>query len=1005
MPLYSVYTFSLTVALAVVPAIVCWWSYRGIGHGGESAVLTERVADARSRVAATTGIASCAILILARSSHSVWALSILFLSVACASYRPRKRLLGETWSFGEYLAWRARMALGTAGFWVLLALTPSIISSASDEALRWVTGALLVALLTWHHLYSSVLLRVLNASPLDRGDLEAFFAPIFERTRVTRPTLWRANARGGVLANALALPHPGRGRVLFFDTLLERLQPRQIAAILAHEVAHLEHFHAQRLRAMYVATATAVAAIVCGSAALVVIAPTRAWIASTCAPLIILVGLAIRASRMQAEETRSDRRAVELCGDPEALVSGLTQLHAIHHVPRRVAPEADRHATHPSLARRIRAIRDRSADAPQLVEPTVLMSSEPGRLAILDRERLTLVWADPATIDGAADPVHAAKRLEVTAYDQLTELRLSTAPDGVVTLRARGIDGRRCTMPLQPGEAARAQRALDVVDQLLGTPKSTVHVLPARAVPALALVTSYVLTILSPVLIPALLAVRRPTRPLLVTLAAALVTAAFVTGAETVMDAVRVLVLGLLAAAALWQSHRMTKAPDELRIAGDSAADRIEALALAVPVVLALTWVIATSQDLFDLHTTARDLPWLTSAFAAIAVYLRLAGHRRLRHVSAAFAALTGSMLLAGSPMFLTRVVADPLAAPTPELREHHAFLTAKSESIVEGQYDELRLARDGRHFLLSQSAQEDEESGRPAHIMGGFDGWSRRIEAEAAALLGNGNLLLLNREDGRAQLRTEPLRGERKAGWTLMIPEAGALDMAATPDGRWRTIGRLRNAFTRVEGRVGVPHLSTTAWNVDGRPEEFVRLHGTGPGNVGFGVASAWPAPGIPFWLSPWTWRETTTLLRVGEDGTRRVATSRLNVSCADAPPDVLSYVCVAFDGRVSHLWRYEVATGQLESLGYTRGRLFPGTQNAAGSVAVMRGGIPALIDPEARKITSYQLRDDRLGVVAYDFTDEYLAVSRIDGDRTAVVLYPLRDEPASPSSFASRD
>jgi Zn-dependent protease with chaperone function len=956
-------------------------------------------------VAATTGIASCAILILARSGHSVWALAVLFLSLACASYGPRKRLLGETWSFGEYLAWRARMALATAGFWVLLAATPSIISSASNDARRWVTGALLVALLTWHHLYSNVLLRVLDASPLDRRDLESFFTPIFERTTVARPTLWRAGARGGVLANALALPDTARGRVLFFDTLLERLQPREIAAILAHEVAHLEHFHPQRLRAIYFATATAVAAIVCGSAALGVIAPSRAWIASTCAPLVILVGLAIRASRMQAEETRSDRRAVELCGDPEALVSGLIQLHAIHRVPRRVSPEADRHATHPSLARRIRAIRDRAADAPQLVEATVLMSSEPGRLAILDRERFTLLWADPASTESATDPVRAAKRLEVTAYDQLTELRLSTATDGVVTLRARGIDGRRSTMPLQPGEAARAQRALDVVDQLLGTPKAPVHVLPARAVPALALLTSYVLTILSPVLIPALLAVRRPTRPLLVALAAALVTAAFVTGAGTAMDAVRVLVFGLLAAAALWQSHRMTKAPHEVRIPADSATDRTEVLALAVPVVLALTWVVATSQDLFDLHTTARDLPWLTASFAAMAVYLGFADHRRPRRVSAALAAVTASMLLAGSPMFLMRVVADPLATPTPELLEHQAFLTPMSESIVEGQYDELRLAPDGRHFLLSQSAHDDEEWGRRAHMMGGFDGWSRRVEADDAALLGNGNLLLLERRDGRAQLRTEPLRGERKAGWTLMIPEAGALSIAATSDGRWRTIGRLRNGFTRLEGHVGVTHLSTTTWNVDGQPEEFVRLHGTGAGNIGFGVASAWPASRVPFWLSPSTWRETTTLLRVGEDGTRRVATSRLNVSCADAPPDVLSYVCAAFDGRVSHLWRYEIATGELASLGHLRGHLFPGMQDAAGRVSALRGGIPALIDSEAGNITTYRLRDDRSGIVAYDFTDEYLAVSRIDGDRTAVMLYPLRDEPASPGSFASRE
>ena len=42
-----------------------------------------------------------------------------------------------------------------------------------------------------------------------------------------------------------ALPANQYGRVVFSDTLLELLEPDEVGAVFAHEVAHLEHFAAR----------------------------------------------------------------------------------------------------------------------------------------------------------------------------------------------------------------------------------------------------------------------------------------------------------------------------------------------------------------------------------------------------------------------------------------------------------------------------------------------------------------------------------------------------------------------------------------------------------------------------------------------------------------------------------------------------------------------------------------------------------------------------------------
>ena len=172
------------------------------------------------------------------------------------------------------------------------------------------------------------------------------------------PRFGYVSMRGGVFANAVALPSSSGSSVLFTDTLLSRLSEDETIAICAHELAHLEHFDGARLRKANVASHLLIAAAAATAPLARVLSGSPGpgpflWVW----PCAVIVALFQVASHRQKNETASDLRAVALTGDAEALARALITLHTIARVPRRWAQERERQSTHPSLARRIRDIR------------------------------------------------------------------------------------------------------------------------------------------------------------------------------------------------------------------------------------------------------------------------------------------------------------------------------------------------------------------------------------------------------------------------------------------------------------------------------------------------------------------------------------------------------------------------------------------------------------------------------------------------------------------------
>ena len=976
--------------LVLLPGILGWWWHRGLRRAGDPSMLAERVAAINRRVAFATS-ALAAFAVVSAGWYGLLTVPLMLVGVAAASYRTRRILFGETWPFHRYLAWRARIVCGAAGFFLLLAATPALVAAAPDGARLPLAATLLVVLAAWHHGYGRVLLRIVGASPLGRPDLEPVLASVLQRATAPMPKVWHAGPAGGVIANALALPGLPTGNVLFFDTLLERLTPSEIGAIFAHEVAHLEHFNARRMRVAYAAGVFAVVVAVALSLAAAGASSTfdrwypRLW------PLLVFAGLMARATRMQAHETESDLRAVQLCGDAEALVSALTRLHAIHHVPRRWAASVEEHATHPSLARRIRAIRGASRETPprRLEAPLLVASREPGGHVLFDRDRLTLAWGTPAA---AADPVASATRLEATAYEELCELRVdSTAAGAMLVARAR--HGKSWSIPLGEHDVARVQAALDTVDQLLAPPLPARQFGARRIAALLAIAAGATLSSLFAVLMPAMLAVLRPTRPAAAALAAGLVGAALGADNDSILGSIRALVFASLAALALWLARTRTAGEDG-RL--PHVPGWVESLWLGLPLAAGAIWIVAGNRhDLFGLHTTARDGAWLAASAAALTGYLAVSSIRRYRSLSAGAAVLAVIVLWFGSSSFLTAVVRDPLAVDMPFLTMRTERLAHIGAASVSGRFSRVRVTRDGRYFLLSEYEAEDhaEDEEPQRHVVGALDGWSRAFEAAEAAFIDDGRLLIVEREPGAARLRAEGVR-DGAAAWSTSLPGVEAHDLRTGPGGQWEVVHRNRDGFLRVAGTVGASFVERTQSAVETTPEEYVVQHLDDGSGRALAVTSSWNGP-LFRWLA-FGWRSRTALLQVGPSGTSRLATTNLAVRCTEPSMGSGRVLCVAFDGRLSRFWEYDPDKPGFEARGQTRGMVFSVVHDSGRtfSAALMNG--PALVNLDAGEVVTFESPDGRPDF-AIPTSSGYVAAATIQGDRTAVTMYRRAAGPVS--------
>ena len=267
------------------------------------------------------------------------------LAIQAITYDVQRRLRGSEWTLSEHLrcaVWQLAALLVPLA---LLGLTPvAFLTGHTSLAVISAIGVLVTRIL-FLRLYSQTLGLAPHA--VTTGPLRDRLFDLGTRAGVPVRQLYVMPTTRGRIANAFAVQG---GTVILTDYLLDHLSEREVVATLAHEIGHLKHDHPRRLVFTLIVSVMGAFALMSG---------LESWVrmpAALAAP--IAIALATLATTLVARgfERVADRLAVDLTQDPEALITALTRLSRLNHVPLDWGKWAEKSLAHPSVVRRARAI-------------------------------------------------------------------------------------------------------------------------------------------------------------------------------------------------------------------------------------------------------------------------------------------------------------------------------------------------------------------------------------------------------------------------------------------------------------------------------------------------------------------------------------------------------------------------------------------------------------------------------------------------------------------------
>ncbi|MCS6997030.1 MAG: M48 family metallopeptidase [Casimicrobiaceae bacterium] len=135
-----------------------------------------------------------------------------------------------------------------------LALAFWLMRQAGPSWWLWAWGALVALELALVGLYPTVIAPLFNRfMPLDRPDVKAAIEQLLAKAGFSAHGLYVADgSRRSTHGNAYFAGLGHNRRIVFFDTLLERLSTEEILAVLAHELGHYRHRHIGKRLALLV---------------------------------------------------------------------------------------------------------------------------------------------------------------------------------------------------------------------------------------------------------------------------------------------------------------------------------------------------------------------------------------------------------------------------------------------------------------------------------------------------------------------------------------------------------------------------------------------------------------------------------------------------------------------------------------------------------------------------------------------------------------------------------
>jgi Zn-dependent protease with chaperone function len=889
------------IVLALVPALVRLWRGRALARRLDDPALPERLLKGRQPQVALDA-ATITVLAMVWPGRLAATVPILILANFAASYPLRRALYNETWSIAVFLWFFVRLTVVIWGFWILLLVAPVATNLAGWQG--WTAAAAAVVIIAaWNQHFGDILRHVLGTRPVESADLLARFAALVERSSVRAPRFDRIPLHGGVVANALAVPSLRQPGVVFSETLLERLSAGELAAICAHELAHLEYFNPPRLRRMRLVSMTFILAGAVMAPALRAMGQELTLLVMGGWALALFTYLMALGLTRQKNETASDLRAIEMGGDPEALIAALEKLHAYARLPRRWDQRMEQSATHPSLARRVRDIRAAAGTAPLVLGESATVAGTGDALASVTFHSDRLVWTE-GELASFTMP-----------YEALIELRVDAAGrDKAARLIAADARGRRWELGLATADVARVQRVLDIVDARLRPFSAAPSEAPiVRLVAGLA--AAVALFAGQPAALVAVFGFFDAAFPIaamsgVASLSAGVLIwrdgAARLIGDNAIWPLPVLLLCGAFLISFAWRSRDATVSASSWRLS----------FMAGVWCALCLVPIAAGSADLVGLHLAARSWSGFSILAFAFAVSTLARPARWARPAAAAAVAAGIAVLAIGSAVFLDVAVRDPLLLPAPAARE-----LVPDASVVEADFTvavspaDLRLSTDGRSIIVIEDLDEDQ---RQFHV-GRVGGTLEAFDADDAWFAGNDDVIAVRNGDKGTLIRRIPVAAPAAGAWERQLDVVEHPELSLNEGaGSWRVVGRESNrVIVSVEGSVESGAVSRKErWPV-GEMEGF-KAAASGdrllrvedrymPGRLNESWYALGPILG--------QFRFKTSLSIAGPSGRTTLASSGFDADCR---PVVYGdgAVCTVFDGSRTHVLVVELPSGAIRAV-----------------------------------------------------------------------------------------
>lgn len=144
--------------------------------------------------------------------------------------------------------WALMLALGIPLIWVIL----TVMTAYFNEAWWLYTWIIWIAFnLTLMWAYPKWIAPIFNKfTPLEEGEMKQRIEALLQKTGFESNGIFvmDGSSRSGH-GNAYFTGFGKNKRIVFFDTLLEKLSPDEVEAVLAHELGHFKHGHIKKMMA------------------------------------------------------------------------------------------------------------------------------------------------------------------------------------------------------------------------------------------------------------------------------------------------------------------------------------------------------------------------------------------------------------------------------------------------------------------------------------------------------------------------------------------------------------------------------------------------------------------------------------------------------------------------------------------------------------------------------------------------------------------------------------